>query len=60
MIDFTAMAISQQSHQEFQAIQLSTSSSLKFTDILIDHMYPKVFDTKYLSYYIDFLIQVYM
>ena len=36
MIDFTAMAISQQSHQEFQAIQLSTSSSLKFTDILID------------------------
>ena len=36
MIDFTAMAISQQSHQEFQAIQLSTSWSLKFTDILID------------------------
>ena len=36
MIDFTAMAISQQSHQEFQAIQLSTSWSLKFTDIFID------------------------
>ena len=36
MIDFTAMAISEQSHQEFQAIQLSTSSSLKFADILID------------------------
>ena len=36
MIDFTAMTISQHSDQELQAIQSSTSSSLKFTDIPID------------------------
>ena len=35
LIDFAAMAISQQSDQELQAIQLSSSSSLRFTDILI-------------------------
>ena len=36
MIDFTAMAISQQSDQELQAIQSSSSSSLKFTDLPIE------------------------
>ena len=36
MIDFAAMAISQQSDQELQAIQSSSSSSLKFTDIPIE------------------------
>ena len=36
MIDFTAMAISQQSDQELKAIQLSISSSLNFTDIPIE------------------------
>ena len=36
MIDFAAMAISQQSDYEVQAIQSSCSSSLKFADISIE------------------------
>ena len=36
MLDFAAMAISQQSDQELQVIQSSSSSSLKFTDIPIE------------------------
>ena len=36
MLDFGAMAISQQSDQELQVIQSSSSSSLKFTDIPIE------------------------